>query len=389
MGKRLKEASLIGNYDIMRCYEVDVTFHYQIDGGLTNSTITYTKVQFSFLFQQVPALLKCSGVLITRKDILSSPPGVKSIFFRIPMIFTASTNVADSQVSTKFTACINTLTTTSTKVIVDSYSPRITQNGTNYGKYNLSTISAKRSCCGGNIPPPCCAVGSVNVSSTKCGCLPGFHFVPGSLCQRCPSDTYQDEQGQSSCKQCPGGKQTFGKTGMTSNSSCSDPPLIGNYDVKRCFEVDAIFHYQIPGGLTTNAIRYITEEFYSSISYILYLYLYLYHNPQQCNGVNVTVGNITSSPPGVSHVYFRVPVTYTASNNISDDQVASNVTTCINAVNFTLKGYIDQNAPEIVQNNATYQINQPSSMEKRSCCGGDIPPPCCAVGSNRVSNTKC
>ena len=124
----------------------------------------------------------------------------------------------------------------------------------------------------------------------------------------------------------------------------ADPPLIGNYDVKRCFEVDAIFHYQIPGGLTTNTIRNITVEFYSS--FLIFYNLYL--NLQQCNGVNVTIGNITSSLPGVSHVYFRVPVTYTASNNISDDQVASNVTTCINAVNFTLKEYIDQNAPKIV-----------------------------------------
>ncbi|CAH3112291.1 unnamed protein product [Pocillopora meandrina] len=216
------EASLISNYDIMRCYEVDITFHYQIDGGLTNSTITNTKVQFSSLFQQVPGLLsfnpKCSGVVVTRKDILSSPPGVKSIFFTIPMIFTASTNVADGQISTKIVDCISTLTA-SYKGFIDRNTPSISQNGT-HTTYNTSTISEKRSCCGGNIPPPCCTVGSVNVSSSKCGCLPGFHFVPGSLCQRCPSDTYQDEQGQSSCKKCPGRKQTFGKTGMTSNSSC-------------------------------------------------------------------------------------------------------------------------------------------------------------------------
>ena len=98
---------------------------------------------------------------------------------------------------------------------------------------------------------------------------------------------------------------------------------------------------------------------------------------------------ITSSPPGVSNVYFRVPVTYTASNNIADDQVTSNVTTCINAASFTLKGYIDRNAPHIAQNNTTYQIIQPSFMEKRSCCDGSLPPPCCAVGSIKVSSTKC
>ncbi|XP_066014726.1 uncharacterized protein [Pocillopora verrucosa] len=371
----------------MRCYEVDITFHYQIDGGLTNSTTTTTKVQFSSLFQQVPGLLSlhpgCSGVVVTRKDILSSPPGVKSIFFTIPMIFTASTNVADGQISTKIVACISTLTA-SYKGFIDSNTPSISQNGT-HTTYNTSTISEKQSCCGGSIPPPCCTVGSVNVSSSKCGCLPGFHFFPGSLCQRCPSDTYQDEQGQSSCKKCPGRKQTFGKTGMTSNSSCLDPPLIGNYDVKRCYVLDVIFNYRIPGGLTVNTTRNVIGEFQSLFLVVHNLFLSL----QQCKEVIVTIGNIASSPPGVSLVYFRVPLTFTASNNIADDQVAINVTTCVNAANVSLKGYIDRSAPNITQNKTTYQINQQSSLEKKSCCGGDIPPPCCAVGSIKVSNTSC
>ena len=155
----------------MRCYEVDITFHYQIDEGLTNSTITNTKVQFSSLFHQLPVLLsiitECNDVMITRKDILSSPPGVKSIFFTIPMIFTASTNVVDGQISTKIVACISTLTA-SYKGFIDSNTPSISQNGT-HTTYNTSTISEKRSCCGGSIPPPCCTVGSVNVSSSKCG----------------------------------------------------------------------------------------------------------------------------------------------------------------------------------------------------------------------------
>ena len=155
----------------MRCYEVDITFHYQIDGGLTNSTITNTKVQFSSLFHQLPVLLsiitECNDVMITRKDILSSPPGVKSIFFTIPMIFTASTNVVDGQISTKIAACISTLMV-SYKGFIDSKTPSISQNGT-HTTYNTSTISQKRSCCGGSIPPPCCTVGSVNVSSSKCG----------------------------------------------------------------------------------------------------------------------------------------------------------------------------------------------------------------------------
>ena len=152
----------------MRCYEVDITFHYQIDGGLTNSTTTNTKVQFSSLIQQfLSPHPGCSGVMVTRKDILSSPPGVKSIFFTIPMIFTASTNVADGQISTKIAACISTLKG-SYKGFMDRNTSSISQNGT-HTTYNTSTISEKRSCCGGNIPPPCCTVGSVNVSSSKCG----------------------------------------------------------------------------------------------------------------------------------------------------------------------------------------------------------------------------
>ena len=165
----------------------------------------------------------------------------------------------------------------------------------------------------------------------------------------------------------------------------ADPPLIGNYDVKRCYVLDVIFNYRIPGGLTVNTTRDVIGEFQSLFLVVQNLFLSL----QQCKEVIVTIGNITSSPPGVSLVYFRVPLTFTASNNIADDQVAINVTTCVNAANVSLKGYIDRSAPNITQNKTTYQINQPSSLEKKSCCGGDIPPPCCAVGSIKVSNTSC
>ena len=41
-----------------------------------------------------------------------------------------------------------------------------------YSTYNLSSISNKTSCCGGDILPPCCAVGSIRINSTKCGKLP-------------------------------------------------------------------------------------------------------------------------------------------------------------------------------------------------------------------------
>ena len=52
-------------------------------------------------------------------------------------------------------------------------------------------------------------------------CLSGFHFVSNSLCARCPANTYQEKQGQTTCNNCPAKKQTFGKTGMTSKSNCS------------------------------------------------------------------------------------------------------------------------------------------------------------------------
>ncbi|KAJ7379356.1 hypothetical protein OS493_016590 [Desmophyllum pertusum] len=87
------DASLIGNYDIKRCYKVDITFHYRITGGLTSSTIAKSKSQFSNLFQQVSGLLKfiseCHGVTTSSEEIIASPPGVISVFFRVPLIFTA------------------------------------------------------------------------------------------------------------------------------------------------------------------------------------------------------------------------------------------------------------------------------------------------------------
>ena len=52
-------------------------------------------------------------------------------------------------------------------------------------------------------------------------CVPGFYFIPNKLCVRCPSDTYQEQEGQTKCDKCPSKKYTYGKTGMTSQSNCS------------------------------------------------------------------------------------------------------------------------------------------------------------------------
>ena len=170
------DASLIANYDVRRCYEVDITFHYKIPGGLKSSTIDDTKTQFSSVFNTLTNLLgfsqlvpQCTGVIITTKEITASPPGVTSVFFRVPVIFTAGSGVSDGQVASKLTNCINTATSDHYKGILDRNTPSITEGGTIHSKYNFSTISDKRSCCGGDIPPPCCAAGSIKVSSTKCG----------------------------------------------------------------------------------------------------------------------------------------------------------------------------------------------------------------------------
>ena len=66
--------------------------------------------------------------------------------------------------------------------------------------------------------------------------MPGFHFVPSSFCVRCPSNTYQDKQGQTSCENCPVNTGTFGKTGMTSESNCSAGIITNNYYHIGCFK---------------------------------------------------------------------------------------------------------------------------------------------------------
>ena len=162
---------------------MDVTFHYQIQGGLTSGTISSTKSTFSSIFSGVFGILSShfacrGGVAVSQKDILNSPPGVESVYFKIPLIFTASTSVPDDEVSQKLTNCINTLS--NYKQFLDGNTPKIKEGSVTHSKYNLSTISNKTSCCGGDIPPPCCAVGSIQINSTKCGkLLTTFHQHKG------------------------------------------------------------------------------------------------------------------------------------------------------------------------------------------------------------------
>ena len=169
----VSDASAIsGNYDVKRCYKVKVTFHYKFPGGLTSSTIETETEKFSNLFSTVANLLgllgQCSGVSLSREGIVTSPPGESSVFFRIPIIFTASKTIGDDQVDSRLTNCINELVS-NYKGFLDTNSPTISQGGVTKRTYNVSTISKKQSCCGGSIPPPCCAAGAIKVSSTRCG----------------------------------------------------------------------------------------------------------------------------------------------------------------------------------------------------------------------------
>ena len=150
---------------------MNITFHYQFPGGLTSGTIAGKKTEFTSIFATVSAGLglvpECSVVRITNEGVVTSPPGEESVFFRIPVLFTTKNNVADDQVSSKLTSCINKLM--DYKGVLESNTPSITQGGVTKSRYNDSTITDKESCCGGDISPPCCAAGSIKVSGTKCG----------------------------------------------------------------------------------------------------------------------------------------------------------------------------------------------------------------------------
>ena len=167
----LSDASSVGNYDIQRCYKVNVTFHYQFPSGLSNGTIAREKSAFAIVFRTVSGTVgffrECRGVTISIEDIATSAPGESAVFFRIPVVFTASDSIADGQVSTKLTTCINKLK--SYKGSLDTNAPTITEGRQSQGPSKPSTITDKESCCGGDIPPPCCAAGAINVSSIKCG----------------------------------------------------------------------------------------------------------------------------------------------------------------------------------------------------------------------------
>ena len=193
-----------GNYDIQRSYKLNITFHYKFTGGLTKQTIAAQTVRFESLFSTVSSLLgfvsECNGIIISREKIVSSPPGVESVFFNVHLKFTASDSVADDQVHLRLTTCIDTLNSTY-KGFLDVNAPKIRQGGVTKRNYNLSTLSDKESTCGKRIPLPCCAVGATVVSSTKCGkssreCKyayyhPGDNFWKIFICHRLLRDFFR------------------------------------------------------------------------------------------------------------------------------------------------------------------------------------------------------
>lgn len=50
-------------------------------------------------------------------------------------------------------------------------------------------------------------------------CLPGTYRSTGG-CQNCPEGTYQDQNSQESCKNCPLDRNTTETTGATSENFC-------------------------------------------------------------------------------------------------------------------------------------------------------------------------
>ena len=167
-----------------------------------------------------------------------------------------------------------------------------------------------------------------------------------------------------------------------------DSTQVGNYNVRRCYTFDVIFHYRIPGGLTSDTVAQKKTE----IAGIVYKWFPLIKasSPVECGKVNITIENIVASPPGVSSVFFRIPVVLTASDSIADSGVSSTLTSCLDKLNKEYIPLLHNFIPSISQGGTTYSnYNGSTITDKKSCCGGDIAPPCCAAGSVKVSSTKC
>ena len=142
---------------------------YKIPGGLTLSRAQVTREvtsTFNLLAQFLVLSSHCKDITPIMGDVSQSPPGQSDVMIKATLVFKASDSVPDSDVSSKLSSCIQTAL--SFKSVLDSNLPVLDIDGKYYSAYK-STISTKRSCCGGVTPPPCCSAGSVGVSSLYCG----------------------------------------------------------------------------------------------------------------------------------------------------------------------------------------------------------------------------
>ena len=149
---------------------MDLSIFYKIPGGLTLPPAQVTTKVTSTINSLATYLVlfsNCKDIKLTMGDVSQSPPGQSDVMIKATLVFTASDSVPDKDLSSKLSSCIQAAL--SYKYILDNNLPVLDIDGRKYGAYNKSTISPKRSCCGGVTPPPCCSAGSIGVSSAYCG----------------------------------------------------------------------------------------------------------------------------------------------------------------------------------------------------------------------------
>ena len=61
------------------------------------------------------------------------------------------------------------------------------------------------------------------INFVSVNCPPGSQGVTGSTCEQCTIDTFQDQQGQATCKPCPSGQSNLftGAVECTGENNCT------------------------------------------------------------------------------------------------------------------------------------------------------------------------